>query len=135
MQATLEKKTFTIGELSKDFDITPRSIRFYEEQGLLLPERQGQSRVYKNKDRVRLKLILRGKRLGFSLAEIKRLFDLYDTNPNSAQQLQTMLRLTEQKRAIITQQLNDIQMLMNELDDVEARCQEELDEIERGVQP
>lgn len=124
--------TFTIGELSKHFDITPRSIRFYEEQELLLPERQGQARIYHKKDKVRLKLILRGKRLGFSLAEIKRLFSLYDTNPNSAAQLETMLTLTKTKRAILEQQLNDIQMLMNELDDVEARCQDELNELKRG---
>ena len=116
-----DTKTYTIGELSKDYDITPRSIRFYEEQGLLEPLRQGQARIYHTKDRVRLKLILRGKRLGFSLAEISKLFELYDTNPNSAAQLQTMLELTEQKRAVLEQQLNDIQMLMNELDVVEAR--------------
>ncbi|MFT5542123.1 MAG: DNA-binding transcriptional MerR regulator [Glaciecola sp.] len=123
---------YSIGELSKYFDITARSIRFYEEQGLLAPERQGQSRIYHLKDKVRLKLILRGKRLGFSLAEIKTLFELYDTNPNSAAQLETMLDLTEQKRAVLNQQLNDIQMLMNELDDVESRCKEELIELQRG---
>ena len=123
---------YSIGELSKYFDITARSIRFYEEQGLLAPERQGQSRIYHLKDKVRLKLILRGKRLGFSLAEIKTLFELYDTNPDSAAQLETMLALTEQKRAVLNQQLNDIQMLMNELDDVESRCKEELIELQRG---
>lgn len=124
--------TFSIGELSKHFDITPRSIRFYEEQDLLAPERQGQSRIYHVKDKVRLKLILRGKRLGFSLAEIRRLFTLYDTNQNSEAQLETMLELTKTKRAVLEQQLNDIQMLMNELDEVESRCQEELNDIQRG---
>ena len=88
------------------------------------PSRTGQNRVYLNKDRVRLKLILRGKRLGFSLAEVKTLFDMYDTNPNSAIQLEAMLEMTEQKRAVLKQQLEDIQMLMTELDDVEARCRE-----------
>lgn len=124
--------TYTIGELSKEYDITPRSIRFYEEQGLLTPERTGQNRVYCNKDRVRLKLILRGKRLGFSLAEVKNLFELYDSSPNSARQLKAMLAMTEQKRAVLLQQLEDIQMLMNELDEVEARCREELTELTRG---
>ncbi|MCU7553927.1 MerR family DNA-binding transcriptional regulator [Alteromonas sp. ASW11-19] len=124
--------TFTIGELAKEYDITPRSIRFYEEQGLLSPKRTGQNRIYCNKDRVRLKLILRGKRLGFSLAEVKTLFDLYDTHLNSAAQLETMLELTEQKRAVLNQQLEDIQMLMSELDEVEARCREELAELKRG---
>lgn len=127
-----EGERYSIGELSKLFDITARSIRFYEEQELLVPERQGQSRIYHLKDKVRLKLILRGKRLGFSLAEIKTLFELYDTNLNSAAQLETMLALTEQKRAVLNQQLNDIQMLMNELDDVESRCKDELIELQRG---
>jgi DNA-binding transcriptional MerR regulator len=126
-------QTYSIGELSKYFDITARSIRFYEEQNLLEPVRNGQTRIYHAKDEVRLKLILRGKRLGFSLAEIRTLFELYDVNPNSAAQLQTMLQLTEQKRAVLEQQLNDIQMLMNELDDVEARCKEELNDLTRGV--
>lgn len=127
-----QEQQYSIGELSKSFDITARSIRFYEEQGLIVPERLGQSRIYHLKDKVRLKLILRGKRLGFSLAEIKTLFELYDTNLTSAAQLETMLALTEQKRAVLNQQLNDIQMLMNELDDVEARCKDELTELQRG---
>ncbi|MFQ3208247.1 MAG: DNA-binding transcriptional MerR regulator [Glaciecola sp.] len=127
-----QEQQYSIGELSKLFNITARSIRFYEEQDLLIPERQGQSRIYHLKDKVRLKLILRGKRLGFSLAEIKTLFELYDTNLTSAVQLETMLALTEQKRAVLNQQLNDIQTLMNELDDVEARCKDELTELQRG---
>ncbi|NMH58729.1 MerR family transcriptional regulator [Alteromonas ponticola] len=132
MSSQQQEPTFSIGELARDYDITPRSIRFYEEQGLMSPERTGQNRIYTGKDRVRLKLILRGKRLGFSLAEIKNLFELYDSNPNSAMQLETMLALTEQKRAVLRQQLHDIQMLMNELDDVEGRCREELAELKRG---
>ena len=76
------------------------------------PTRTGQNRVYLNKDRVRLKLILRGKRLGFSLAEVKTLFDMYDSNPNSAVQLETMLNMSKQKRAVLEQQLEDIQMLI-----------------------
>ena len=127
--------TYAIGELAKEFDITPRSIRFYEEQGLLSPKRTGQNRIYDNKDRVRLKLILRGKRLGFSLAEVKTLFEMYDANPNSAVQLEAMLAMTEKKRAVLHQQLEDIQMLMTELDDVEARCREELEELKRGKIP
>lgn len=123
--------TYSIGELAKEFDITPRSIRFYEEQDLLSPERTGQTRIYCNKDRVRLKLIQRGKRLGFSLAEIKNLFELYDSNANSMLQLQAMLQMTEQKRAILRQQLDDIQMLMNELDEVEKRCRDELADLQK----
>lgn len=123
---------FSIGELSRHFDITTRSIRFYEEQGLLSPERDGQTRVYHKKDKVRLKLILRGKRLGFSLAETKTLFTLYDSHQNSQAQLEAMLKMTEHKRNILRQQLNDITMLMNELDEVETRCQDELNALKQG---
>lgn len=128
----MTQQTYSIGELAKLFDITPRSIRFYEEQGLLDPERQGQTRIYHKQHKVRLKLILRGKRLGFSLAETKTLFDLYDCHQNSEAQLEAMLSMTQQKRAIMRQQLEDIQMLMNELDDVEARCLDELKDLRRG---
>lgn len=126
------EQTYSIGELSKEFDITPRSIRFYEEQGLLSPARNGQNRIYSNKDRVRLKLILRGKRLGFSLAETKTLFDLYDSNQSSKAQLEEMLRMTESKREVMLQQMDDIKMLMTELNEVESRCRDELAELMRG---
>lgn len=129
----MSEKTYSIGELSKEFDITPRSIRFYEEQGLLSPERAGQSRIYSKKDRVRLKLVLRGKRLGFSLAETKTLFDLYDTHQNSKEQLEAMLHMTQDKRAVLLQQMDDIKNLMNELNDVEQRCKDELSELTKGV--
>lgn len=89
--------TYSISDLSKEFDITTRSIRFYEDQGLLKPKRRGQTRIYSLKDRVRLKLILRGKRLGFSLAETRRLFELYDADKSSTSQLNTMLALVEER--------------------------------------
>ena len=120
---------YSIGELAKEFDVTTRSIRFYEEQGLLTPTRNGQTRIYGKKDRVRLKLIMRGKRLGFSLAETKTLFELYDSHQNSAAQLRAMLQMTEEKRAVLKQQLEDIRLLMNELDEVEQRCREDLAEL------
>ncbi|MDN4501344.1 MerR family DNA-binding transcriptional regulator [Alteromonadaceae bacterium BrNp21-10] len=120
---------YGIGELAKEFDVTTRSIRFYEEQGLLNPSRNGQTRIYTKKDRVRLKLIMRGKRLGFSLAETKTLFELYDSHQNSAAQLQAMLKMTEEKRSVLNQQLEDIHLLMNELDDVEQRCREDLADL------
>lgn len=128
----MSKQTFSIGELAKSMDITPRSIRFYEEQGLLSPTRQGQNRVYAKKDKVRLKLVLRGKRLGFSLAETKNLFNLYDNHQNSQVQLEAMLDMTASKRAHMQQQLEDIAMLMVELQDVEQRCQDELNALTRG---
>ncbi|WP_417665371.1 MerR family transcriptional regulator [Pseudidiomarina sp.] len=121
---------YSIGEIAREFDITTRSIRFYEDQGLLSPKRQGQTRLYTNKDRVRLKLILRGKRLGFSLAETKNLFDLYDMENSSARQLHTVLALIDDKRVSLKQQLEDIKVLLVELTNLEDRCRDELSEIE-----
>lgn len=123
---------YSIGELAKEFDITTRSIRFYEDQGLLAPQRQGQTRLYTNKDRVRLKLILRGKRLGFSLSETKNLFDLYDMENSSARQLHTVLALIDDKKSSLKQQLEDIKVLLVELGNLEERCRDELAEIAAG---
>lgn len=137
MQAKMnDTTTYSIGELAREFDITTRSIRFYEDQGLLTPSRQGQTRLYTNKDRVRLKLILRGKRLGFSLAETKRLFDLYDMENSSARQLQTIFELIDEKRASLHQQLEDIKVILVELGNLEERCRDELNELQNaGAQP
>lgn len=121
--------TFSIGELAREFDITTRSIRFYEDQGLLAPTRQGQTRIYSVKDRVRLKLILRGKRLGFTLAETRRLFELYDRDNSSQNQLVTMLGLIDEKKVTLEQQLEDISVLLHELKTVEQRCRSELTHI------
>ena len=90
--------TYSIGELAKEYDITTRSIRFYEDQGLIHPTRKGQTRIYNQRDKVRLKLILRGKRLGFSLAETGRLFELYDADKSSETQLNTIMQLIAQKK-------------------------------------
>lgn len=119
-------QTFSIGEVAKEFDITTRSIRFYEDQGLLSPSRQGQTRIYTGKDKVRLKLILRGKRLGFTLAETRRLFELYDRDRSSQTQLATMLELIDEKKDTLQQQLEDINVLLHELKVVEQRCRAEL---------
>lgn len=133
MQAKMnDTTTYSIGELAREFDITTRSIRFYEDQGLLTPSRQGQTRLYTNKDRVRLKLILRGKRLGFSLAETKRLFDLYDLENSSARQLQTIFELIDEKRASLHQQLEDIKVILVELGNLEERCRDELNELQNA---
>jgi DNA-binding transcriptional MerR regulator len=121
--------TYSISDLSKEFDITTRSIRFYEDQGLIKPSRRGQTRIYKQSDKVRLKLILRGKRLGFSLAETGRLFELYDADKSSARQLETMMELIAQKKADLNQQLDDIKVVLMELTNVEKRCKETLKNI------
>lgn len=115
--------TFSIGDLSREFDITTRSIRFYEDQGLISPARKGQTRIYNRRDRVRLKLILRGKRLGFSLAETGRLFELYDADKTSSSQLDTIKQLISDKKLALTQQLDDIKVVLMELDTLEQRCE------------
>ncbi|MDF2152106.1 MerR family DNA-binding transcriptional regulator [Vibrio sp. CAU 1672] len=120
--------TFKISELAREFDITTRSIRFYEDLGLITPERRGSTRIYNGRDRIRLKLILRGKRLGFSLADIKELFELYDTD-QSAEQLHYMIRLIEDKKATLQQQANDINAVMMELNAAKLRCENTLRSI------
>ena len=120
---TTKTATFSIGDLSREFDITTRSIRFYEDQGLISPARKGQTRIYNRRDRVRLKLILRGKRLGFSLAETGRLFELYDADKTSSSQLDTIKQLISDKKLALTQQLDDIKVVLMELDTLERRCE------------
>lgn len=128
----IEKRTFSISELSNEFDVTTRSIRFYEDQGLLKPARRGQTRIFSTKDKVRLKLILRGKRMGFSLAETKELFDLWDeTLTGNEKQLLKMLTILGNKRAHMEQQKNDIAMAEMEIDTAESRCREALTELQK----
>jgi len=133
----VNKTTYSISELATEFDITTRSIRFYEDQNLLSPERRGQTRIYSRQDRVRLKLIMRGKRLGFSLAEIRELFALWDeTASGSEKQLRLLLDKIAEKRAELEQQLKDIAMVQLELDSAETRCRDALNElIEQQKQP
>lgn len=114
-------RTYSISDLSREFDVTTRTIRFYEDEGLLTPERRGQTRVYSARDRVLLKLILRGKRLGFSLAECRELFDLYDPERGNQAQYQLMLDKLASRRAALEQQLNDIKLMQIELDTAETR--------------
>ena len=113
--------TYSIGELAREFCITPRSIRHYEDQGLLKPKRAGQQRIYSPADRVALKLILRGKRLGFSLAESAELINMYKPG-NNRSQLDALLGKIAERRQKLQQQLADIQQLQQELDQAEANC-------------
>ncbi|MFM4702188.1 MerR family transcriptional regulator [Aeromonas bivalvium] len=119
--------TYSISELAQEFDITARTIRYYEDEGLISPTREGQNRIYSHKDKIRLKLTLRGKRLGFSLAEIRELFDMYDTDRSSRTQLLSMVQLIEAKREALRQQQEDIQMVLAELEAAERRCSGALD--------
>ena len=121
--------TWTIGELAAEFDTTLRAIRFYEDQGLLRPERQGQSRVFHPRDRVRLQLILRGKRLGFSLAEIAAILDMYDEQPGEAGQLRFLLRDIEARRATLQRKRADLDEAMRELDALDLRCRQDLERL------
>lgn len=116
---------FKISDLAKEFGITTRSIRFYEDVGLIQPERKGTMRLYQRRDKIRLKLILRGKRLGFSLAEIKELFALYDTHQGDTQLIQ-MLKIIDEKEAVLKRQLEDITIVLGDLSAARKRCEDAL---------
>ena len=116
---------FTITELAAEFDITPRAIRFYEDVGLLTPVRAGRNRVYRQRDRKRLKLTLRGKRLGLSLSEIKQLVDTYESKSDTTQQLQAFLGVLAEHRLLLEQQREDIEITLAEIRSTRsaaARC-------------
>jgi DNA-binding transcriptional MerR regulator len=114
--------TFTISELAREFDVTTRTIRFYEDEGLLSPKREGTNRVFSQRDRVRLKLALRGKRLGFSLAEIRELFELYDVSRDEHKQLEEFLARLERRRAQLELQREDIEIMLREIDFFANQC-------------
>ena len=120
------ESVFSIGQLAREFDVTTRTIRFYEDQGLLSPRRRGQTRLFDQRDRTRLKLILRGKRLGFSLSEISEIVDMYEAPPGEAGQLNLLIEKIEERRTRLLQQRADIAVALRELDSVSARCVERL---------
>jgi DNA-binding transcriptional MerR regulator len=127
------EQTYTITELAREFDITPRAIRFYEDQGLLTPSRAGRSRVYTKADRTRLKLTLRGKRLGLSLAEIRELIDMYGGVRNYAPQLQSFLKVLAVRRASLEQQREDIEAVLGEIAMLEKQCKDLLGHDRAGA--
>ncbi len=117
--------TYTITELAREFDITPRAIRFYEDQGLISPRREGtggRTRVYGARDRTRLKLTLRGKRLGLTLSEIKDLVDMYESPKDSAAQLKRFIAVLARHREALEQQREDIEVTLAEISAHEERC-------------
>ncbi len=118
--------TYTISELAKEFGITTRAIRFYEDEHLISPERIGRQRIYSGRDYTRLKLILRGKRLGFTLADIADMLNLYDSEPGEKAQLEVALVKARQRRQSLEQQLDDLKLTMTELDAFETSCREQL---------
>ena len=118
--------TYNITDLAREFGVTTRTIRHYEDQGLLNPARNGAARVFSARDRVRLKLALRGKRLGFALNEIKELFDLYDLSKDERQQLAVFLAKLEKRKALLEQQREDIEVMLNEVEFFAAQCRKHL---------
>jgi len=121
-----DRRTWTIAEIARDFDVTLRTIRFYEEHGLVSPERSGRQRVFHPRDRIRLALVLRGKRLGFPLEEIKKIVDMYDAEPGEAGQLRYLLAQIGDRRRELEQRRRDLDEALAELDGLERRCRDDL---------
>lgn len=121
------EKTFTITELAREFNITPRAIRYYEDQGLLAPERSGNARIYRKRERTRLKLALRGKRLGLSLADIRELIEMYDTVQDPSPQLSAFLDVLGRRKSALEQQREDIEAMLAEIQGFERQCRELLE--------
>src|SRR5512136_636123 len=121
-----QRTEFSISELAREFDITPRAIRFYEDQGLLAPRREGQRRIYTLRDRTRLKLTLRGKRLGLSLAEIRELIDMYEPGRDERPQLARFREVLEAHRRSLLQQRADIEAQLAEIQTFEKRVHKQL---------
>jgi DNA-binding transcriptional MerR regulator len=126
-------KTYSITELAREFEVTTRTIRHYEDEGLVSPRREGTNRLFSNRDRVRLKLALRGKRLGFSLAEIRELFDLYDLARDEKRQMEEFLAKLERRRALLQQQHEDIEVMLSEISFFENQCQKLIAETRRST--
>jgi DNA-binding transcriptional MerR regulator len=126
------EETYSIAQLAREFDITTRAIRFYEDEGLLTPRRRGQTRIYTPRDRTRLKLILRGKRLGFSLQEIAEMVTMYDAPPGEAGQLDLFLKRIAERRALLEQQREDIKVTLAELEAAEGAAKKRLKELRGG---
>jgi len=131
---TQEPATWTITELSREFSITTRTIRFYEDRGLLRPARRGQQRIYSRSDRTRLKLVLRGKRLGWPLDDIREMIELYETPGGEQKQLTLMLERITQSRDTLLQQREDINLALHEFDEIETRCKKQLSVLFRPAQ-
>ena len=121
-----ERTEFSIGELAKEFDVTPRAIRFYEDQGLLAPRRDGQRRIYTPRDRTRLKLTLRGKRLGLTLSEIRELIDMYEPGRDERPQLKRFLAVLESHKETLLQQRADLEAQLSELQTFEKKVRKQL---------
>jgi DNA-binding transcriptional MerR regulator len=116
--------TYTISDLVREFELTTRTIRFYEDEGLLNPVREGRNRIYSQRDRTRLKLTLRGKRLGLSLQEVRELMDMYETPQDTAAQLERYLGVLDAHRQKLQQQRSDIEGMLAEIEEQEKNCRQ-----------
>ncbi len=123
-------QTWTISELAREYGVTSRTIRFYEDQGIVSPARVGRNRIYSARDRTRLKLTLRGKRLGLQLAEIRRLIDMYDGPGSSEAQLRQFLEVLNAHRDVLTRQRQDLNEALREIELQERQCQELLKQLD-----
>jgi DNA-binding transcriptional MerR regulator len=121
-----ERSEYSIGDLAREFDVTTRAIRFYEDQGLLAPRREGQRRIYTPRDRARLKLTLRGKRLGLTLSEIRELIDMYEPGRDERPQLARFLAVLAQHKSLLEQQQADIEAQLSEIKAFEKRIRKSL---------
>ena len=124
---------YTITELTREFDISTRTIRFYEDEGLISPIRRGRTRLFRQSDRQLLKIILRGKRLGFSIAEIREIMGMYRAPPGEAGQLRAIIRKVGARRSELEQKRRDIEDLLAELDQAEEACLTRMAEL--GIAP
>lgn len=122
---TPKNTTYTISQLARHFEVTPRTVRFYEDKGLLSPRREENQRIYRERDFVRLKLILRGKRIGFSLAELKQTLELYDTEFGEAAQIEYVLKTIDKHRAELKQRQQDIAATLKDMRGIEARIRDQ----------
>jgi DNA-binding transcriptional MerR regulator len=113
---------FSVTELAEELGITPRAIRFYETKGLIKPQRAGTTRVYTHRDRARMQLILRGKRLGFTLADIREYLDMYDVDPSQVKQVQLLLEKVERRIDELEQQREDLETTLVELEEMRQEC-------------
>lgn len=119
-------RTWTIAQVAEEFGITHRTIRHYEDLGLVSPERRGTVRVYHRRDHIRMQLIMRGRRLGFSLEEIRRIIGMYDEQPGEVGQLRYLLEQIERQREDLLARQRDIEAALSELEGVAERCRADL---------
>jgi DNA-binding transcriptional MerR regulator len=124
--------TWTIAQIAEEYGVTHRTLRFYEDEGLITPERRGTQRLFRPRDRVRVALVLRGKRLGFSLDQIRRIIDMYDAEPGEVGQLHYLIEQVERRRAELLQRQRDIEETLAELNVVQRRCEEDLARLRPG---